>query len=350
MAVLVDTDSVAVEERAGYWRQALHELFDASVRVDCADERGYRGRLTIHRIDRIGVAELLAAPMSFSTVAGPGEDEILALAVSSGSVVVDQGGRQCLLNERQVALCSGSRPLSLALSTSARLVSVHVPEHEFTEMFPQGRHAALVPIAADAGAPALFLDQLDALLRRRDSLDEASAHSVADSMLHLLGAVACFAVVDNPNCAHRQRAKIDRVLRVARERLRDPDLGVDSIARAVHLSPRHVHRLFVDEPMSLMQWVHAQRLQNCRRELCRPDLADRPIGEIAYGWGFSDQAHFSRAFRKHFGESPSEVRRLALAPDAAGPSSGRDASVAHSDPLQTPDCRGCRFRTRKTSR
>lgn len=240
----------------------------------------------------------------------------------------------------------------LALSTSARLVSVHVPEHEFTEMFPQGRHAVLVPIAADAGAPALFVDQLDALLRRRDSLDEASAHSIADSMLHLLGAVACFAVVDNPNCAHRQRAKVERVLRAARERLRDPELDVDTIARAVHLSPRQVHRLFADEPMSLMQWVHVQRLQNCRRELCRPDLADRPIGEIAYGWGFSDQAHFSRAFRRHFGESPSEVRRLALAAQGAGSSFGRgtSTSIEAADPLRTPACRGCRFRTRKMSR
>lgn len=347
MVVLVDTDSVAVEERAGYWRQALHELFDARVRVDSSGELDFHGRLMIDRIERISVAELVAAPMSFSTVVGPGENEILALAVSSGSVAVDQGGRQCVLHERQIALCSGSRPLGLALSTSARLVSVHVPEHEFIELFPQGREAALVPIAADAGAPALFADQLDALLRRRDSLDAASARSVADSVLHLLGAVACFAVVDNPRCGHRQRAKIDRVLRAARERLRDPDLDVESIARAVHLSPRQVHRLFADEPMSLMQWVLVQRLQNCHRELCRPEAAERPISEIAYGWGFGDQAHFSRAFRKHFGMSPSELRRQALGAAAADSSS---ADRAYLDPLEAPACRGCRFRSRKSSR
>lgn len=351
MAVLVDTDSVAVEERAGYWRQALHELFDASVRVDSAAEIGFHGRLTIHRIDRIGVAELVAAPMSFSTLAGPGENEILALSVSSGSAAVHQGGRQCVLHERQIALCSGSRPLALALSTSARLVSVHVPEDEFIEMFPQGREASLVPIAADAGAPALFADQVDAVLRRRESLDAASARSVADSMLHLLGAAACFAVVDNPHCAHRRQAKIDRVLRAARERLRDPDLDVESIARAVHLSPRQVHRLFADEPMSLMQWVLLQRLQNCHRELCRADVVERPISEIAYDWGFSDQAHFSRAFRKHFGTSPSEVRRLAVDAAAAGASSSASsASLAYLDPMEAPACRGCRFRSRKSSR
>lgn len=37
--------------------------------------------------------------------------------------------------------------------------------------------------------------------------------------------------------------------------------------------------------------------------------AGRPVGEIAYGRGFSDAAHFSRAFRERFGCSPREWRQ-----------------------------------------
>jgi len=36
------------------------------------------------------------------------------------------------------------------------------------------------------------------------------------------------------------------------------------------------------------------------------------VTEIAFRWGFKDSAHFSRAFKREFGISPSEVRRVAL--------------------------------------
>jgi len=32
------------------------------------------------------------------------------------------------------------------------------------------------------------------------------------------------------------------------------------------------------------------------------------ISQIAYAWGFNDQAHFSRTFRKHFSVSPRHLR------------------------------------------
>ena len=34
----------------------------------------------------------------------------------------------------------------------------------------------------------------------------------------------------------------------------------------------------------------------------------RRIYDIAFGWGFSSEAHFSRIFRRAFGMSPTEVR------------------------------------------
>jgi AraC family transcriptional activator of tynA and feaB len=38
------------------------------------------------------------------------------------------------------------------------------------------------------------------------------------------------------------------------------------------------------------------------------DHAGSQIATIAYRCGFSDRAHFARAFRRHFGASPSEWR------------------------------------------
>jgi AraC-like DNA-binding protein len=41
-------------------------------------------------------------------------------------------------------------------------------------------------------------------------------------------------------------------------------------------------------------------------------LCNRTITEIAFGWGFSDAAHFSRIFRARFGCAPRELRAECL--------------------------------------
>jgi AraC-like DNA-binding protein len=43
-----------------------------------------------------------------------------------------------------------------------------------------------------------------------------------------------------------------------------------------------------------------------------PSFAERTISAIAYESGFGDLSHFNRAFRRRYGESPTDVRSAAL--------------------------------------
>jgi AraC-like DNA-binding protein len=52
-------------------------------------------------------------------------------------------------------------------------------------------------------------------------------------------------------------------------------------------------------------------LTGCRSDLANPSMKQRTITEIAFGWGFSDSAHFSHCFRKQFGLSPRAFRSQA---------------------------------------
>lgn len=344
-AILVDTALAPPEERLGYWRAGLGRLFDAQVRITSCCDAGFHGKLAIHRIDRIKLLEGTLAPVACCVDDAPAEPGIVALAAPGGGVTVRQDARECTLGPGELCLYSTAAPREFELKATTRIVAIRVPEHEFTDLYPQARPSLLRPIAGNGGAPALFAHYADALARQCDALDPRGAASIADSVIHLLGAVACSAVAASPHCAHHAHEKMERMLRFARARLRDPELGVAVVARAVHLSPRQVHRLFASGPMSLMQWVLAQRLENCRRELGQRHLTGRSIGEIAYDWGFGDQAHFSRAFRKRYGCAPSQVPHLA---------SGAGTPVPDAAPL--PDdlgrarCGGRRLRSKKKSR
>ena len=75
------------------------------------------------------------------------------------------------------------------------------------------------------------------------------------------------------------------------------------------MAPRTLDRLFEHEPLTVTGYIRSCRLEAVRRDLSNPLLAYRSIATIAARWCFVDQAHFTRAFRAHFGTTPSAVRR-----------------------------------------
>lgn len=91
-------------------------------------------------------------------------------------------------------------------------------------------------------------------------------------------------------------------------RLNDYELNAAFVARAVGVSLRHLNRAFATEDTTVTQYIHDQRLELARQELVNT-RADFPlIAEIAAKWGFSSQAHFTRAFRRRYGVAPSQMR------------------------------------------
>lgn len=100
----------------------------------------------------------------------------------------------------------------------------------------------------------------------------------------------------------------DRIKAYVLENLRDPELNIGKIAKRLDLTPSTVHRAWEGEANSLTSWIWSMRLQGAEQDLRQLAHQHRTITEIAYHWGFSSSAHFSRAFRRHFGVPPKEVR------------------------------------------
>jgi AraC family transcriptional regulator of adaptative response / DNA-3-methyladenine glycosylase II len=93
--------------------------------------------------------------------------------------------------------------------------------------------------------------------------------------------------------------------------------GVPALARSLHVSERHLHRVLVAEvgagPLAL---ARTRRAQTARLLL---DATDLPITTVAFTAGFASLRQFNDTMREHFGMAPREIRRR---PSSQLPSTG----------------------------
>jgi AraC-like DNA-binding protein len=170
-----------------------------------------------------------------------------------------------------------------------------------------------VPVSGDDGVGRIavpFLRQVaDGL---RDGAIAEDDVNVSESVLHLVKAL----YVQRPAVTKAAQVRpspeeiMSRIRASIEERIAEPDLSPETIARLNYISTSYLHKLFSKyEGMSMGAWLRATRLRRCRRDLLDPLLADHKIIDIAAAWGFSTPSHFSRAFRREFGCSPRDLRR-----------------------------------------
>lgn len=106
------------------------------------------------------------------------------------------------------------------------------------------------------------------------------------------------------------------VQKVIDESLGQPGLSPVSLANRLNISVRHLYRLFEEQGDSVCRYIQRARLRRSADDLANPILKAESITTIAYKWGFTDSAHFSRSFKKQFERSPKAYRSHSL----SGPS------------------------------
>lgn len=110
--------------------------------------------------------------------------------------------------------------------------------------------------------------------------------------------------VENIQVKGNDDALMERVMKCINANMSDPNFNIDTLASEVGISRAQLHRRMKEiTGISSGKFLRNLRMEQAAR-LLREGKVN--ISQIAYKVGYADQAHFSTAFKTHYGMSPSE--------------------------------------------
>jgi len=144
--------------------------------------------------------------------------------------------------------------------------------------------------------------------------EAAEGEALHSALLSLLGSALerGDAPAPAPSALHGANLR-SYVQKVIDESLGQPGLSPVNLANRLNISVRHLYRLFEEQGDSVCRYIQRARLQRSADDLANPILKTASITTIAYKWGFTDSAHFSRSFKKQYEQSPKDYRQHSLA-------------------------------------
>lgn len=306
---LFDTDAIPVEDRPDYWRQAIAQALHVDVSVEPGAEAPFGIRMALQDWRSFRLMGVQGSAHR-SLRRGPGRaDELCLMLQFEGICEIGDRHTKVTLGPGDVAIMPPDFECVQAPRGSFRHVLIDLGLDLAQELLPQWQGLRAQPFPAGHPAAMALVGLTRWMLSHGSSLPEDAREGLANSLLALVPNLAQAdgeaTVTDAPQALPPlARAQRQRVEAFIRENLADAALDVGTIARELGLSVRYVHKLFAGGP-GVMQWVQEQRLQACRDELAR--RGTRAVASIAYSWGFACPSHFSRAFRRRFGISPSQA-------------------------------------------
>ncbi|MGD9766514.1 MAG: helix-turn-helix domain-containing protein [Pseudolabrys sp.] len=294
------TTAETAHNRVDFWSDVVvRGVLDADMRT--ARRNAFQGHLASRTVAGARLVSFATATHSVSRnamQARRGEGLFMVSLQCRGTSQIRQSGHELGLAPGGIAVIDSSTPFEIEFPHEVERRLVLMPRAAIEPWLPR---ISRQPVALPADRPCTYLAR-ETIARLTDPAQNWREDECA-AMLDALATLMRGAFHDNadpPGLAAIQRD--------IRSRLHRPDLTPAAIARAADLSVRSLHRLFAANGLTVARYLASERLARARKSIEADTASARSLIEIALACGFNDAAHFSRAYRVQFGESPRETR------------------------------------------
>jgi len=228
-----------------------------------------------------------------------------------GDVGFSQNSRTTTCSPGAFLVERGDLPYEFWHEQTNELLVLKVPSESVrARIGPTDRLGAL-SFDGTQGVASYFLDVVKTTAEHVDLLDESARTAAGMHILDLL----CLAIrkddrVLDSSMSSIRAAHLHRAEQFIRNNLNNEDLSSGHVAEACNVSLRYLQQLFLDADKSISGFIREKRLVRAHEDLSVKD-ASTAVAEIAHKWGFSDQSQFNKAYRAHFGCTPTDTRKAA---------------------------------------
>lgn len=301
-----DTKGVPIDHQYESWCKAFSSMLEFGERRDRCS--GFEGKQTVWDLGSLAFSRIRTSALEFASVPGHTRREALdhwtlTLPLEGSISTIGPAGSfhggAGIIQVHSLGRCFEGNV------TDSEMLMLFVPRDFCAEV---GHVLSAAEFSAiDTAMGRLLSDYFIGLAKRLPAVE-------AENLPELVGATramirAC--VLPSPGNIEEAQAPIARVLlekarRITHTKLFDPSFNAEVLRRDLAISRTGLYRMF--EPFGgVMHYVQHQRLLDAHAALADPNDKRRII-EIAEQRCFSDGAEFSRAFKREFGYTPSEVR------------------------------------------
>lgn len=293
------------------WQSVVSETFfplDATL----IEEQSFSGDLNTWDLGIVGLSKMRCDGVLYKRHKRHFLDEVdsslLITIPRIGEVGFSQNTRKTTCSPGGFLVERGDMPYEFWYEQTNELLVLKVSSESVrARIGPTDRLGAL-SFDGTLGIANYFLDVVKTTAEHVDVLDETARTAAGMHIMDLL----CLSIrkddrVLDSNMSSIRAAHLHRAEQFIRNNLSSHDLSSTQVAEACNVSLRYLQQLFLDADKSISGFIREKRLVRSFEELSVRG-STTTIAEIAQKWGFTDQPQFNKAYRAHFGCTPTDTR------------------------------------------
>ncbi len=304
------TDDTLAIDRATQWNAVIANTY-FPLNLHFHNPIDFQGQLSSMKLGNVGLSRLISSPVNYERrrthIKHAQNEEYLITIPKSSPIEFRQLGKFAKCDPGGFILQRGEEPYRFMYKNPNDLFVMKVSKTSLAERVRQPDRFCAKVIDATSGCANLFTNMVMHAQKQGTKAKNSSLETVGRHLLELLGlALEEQPDIDMSSSSSVRSAHINRVDLFIRANLSNSNLSPDLISTACGISKRYLHDLFKDINSTVCQHIRDQRLIAARDQLAQ--VNEDNIADLAYRFGFSDHAQFSRLFKAKFGMPPSQFR------------------------------------------
>ena len=315
MPTSYEFETLRPQDRHAFWMDVVCNIF-MPVRSVVDNRVDFQAQLHAQDFGILTVTDVHSTPQRIyrdQSCIARSTDEYLSLGLTRcGTPLLAQSGRGVSMVQGDFALYDSRQPHSWVLPSYVHETVVQIPHSALRERISSCENLTATRLSRKDPVARLAFDYLVGLTALDESVDLETRRRLANQGIDLISMALAERFKGMLLPSVQRSSLLYRIKCHVRENLTDSEMTLTRVASFFGVTPRYINNLFQDEQTSFGRFLLSSRLEACANQLRNSSQQNLAISTLAYAFGFSDMAHFSRVFKARFGVTAREFRHAAL--------------------------------------